>query len=57
MIVLDDWREVLILCVITLFLLVICLIIGDATKPDCPAGSVAKNTRSGWYCTVPPVKQ
>lgn len=56
MIVLDDWREVLVLCVIALILLVICVIIGAETKPECPKGSVAEHTRSGWYCVVPPVK-
>ena len=26
-----------------------------AIEPECPAGSVAKLTQQGWYCTVRPV--
>jgi hypothetical protein len=57
MIVVDDIRAVLVLIPFLLFLLVICLITADATKPECPVGSDAKLTRSGWYCVVPQVKR
>jgi hypothetical protein len=53
----DDWRVIAILGVIAAILMVVCMSITDATQPTCPAGSIAKHTRSGWFCVVPEVKQ
>jgi hypothetical protein len=37
------------------FVLAAAWAISDGLKPNCPAYSTPKLTRSGWYCTVPPL--
>jgi hypothetical protein len=57
MIIIDDLRSLAIIGAIAAVLMVICMIVIDATEPTCPPGSIAKHTRSGWFCVVPEVKQ
>jgi hypothetical protein len=55
MIIVDDVRALLPLAVFAAILMVACFLFSPA-EPTCPAGSIARHTRSGWFCVVPEVK-
>jgi hypothetical protein len=54
MIIVDDIRSITVLGIIAAILTVIVAI---SIEPECPAGSIARHTRSGWFCVVPEIKK